>query len=280
MDDVIRSFSDPDETIEFGGATEQLVSIGGLTVSRTVQPAGWRWRDHFQPLVGGDRCQAHHVGMMLSGRQGIQLEDGTVVEYGPGDLYDIPPGHDGWTIGDEDCVMLEWSGMRRWVGGARPDRVLATLLFTDIVDSTVRAAELGDARWHDLLSLHYQQAADAIERYGGRRVATTGDGLLASFDAVEAGVRCAISMRELAMRQGLEIRTGIHAGEVELAGDDVRGMTVHQAARIMAAAGQGEILVSDAIAILGRPSGLVFEEAGEHELKGIPEPWRLHRVVS
>jgi class 3 adenylate cyclase len=279
VDDLKRNFEDPDERVEFGGATEELISIGGLTVSRSVQPAGWHWREHFQPLVGGDWCMAHHVGITLSGRQGIELRDGTVLEYGPGDLYDTPPGHDGWTIGEEDCVMLEWSGMRRWVGGATPNRVLATLLFTDIVDSTTRAAEMGDARWHDELSLHYQQTNDAIERFGGRRIVTTGDGLLASFDAAAAGVRCALAVRELAQRQGLPIRAAVHVGEVALAGDDIRGITVHEAARIMAAAAPGEILASEAASILGRSADVTFEDAGEHQLKGVPDRWRLYRVV-
>jgi class 3 adenylate cyclase len=279
MDDLIRSFDRPDETIDFGGATEQLISIGGLTVSRSVQPAGWHWREHFQPLVGGEWCQAHHVGITLQGRQGILLADGTQIEYGPGDLYDVPPGHDGWTIGEEDCVMLEWSGMRRWVGGATPHRVLASLLFTDIVDSTGTAARLGDAPWHDLLSLHFHQADAAIGRFDGRRIATTGDGLLASFDAAAAAVRCAVAIRDAARRQDLTLRIGAHVGEVELAGDDVRGVTVHEAARVMSAAGPGEILVSEAVRLLCQTSDLAFEDAGEHELKGVPGRWRLFRVT-
>ena len=279
MEKLIRTWGEPDERVVFGGVTEDLISIGGLTVSRSVQPAGWRWRTHFQPLVGGEWCMAHHVGLMLSGRQAIELQDGTVIEYGPGDLYDVPPGHDGWTIGDEDCVLLEWSGMRRWVGGDTRNRVLASLLFTDIVDSTITAGRLGDAHWHDVLALHYHQADETIERFGGRRVATTGDGVLAAFDASAAAVRCAVAMREAAATQGLEIRAGVHVGEVELAGDDVRGMTVHEAARIMATACAGEILVSDAVALLGRSSGITFENAGEYELKGVPDPWHLLKVV-
>jgi class 3 adenylate cyclase len=278
MDDLIRNFDEPDETIDFGGAIEQLISIGGLTVSRSVQPAGWHWREHFQPLVGGEWCQAHHVGITLEGRQAILLADGTEIEYGPGDLYDVPPGHDGWTIGEEDCVMLEWSGMRRWVGGTTPHRILASLLFTDIVDSTGTAGRLGDAHRHDLLSLHYQQADDAIGRFGGRRIATTGDGLLASFDAAAAAVRCAVAIREAARQQDLRLRIGAHVGEVELAGDDVRGVTVHEAARVMSAAGPGEILVSETVRLLCQSSDLAFEDAGEHELKGVPDRWRLYRV--
>jgi class 3 adenylate cyclase len=275
-----RSFDTPDELVEFGGVTEQLISIGGLTVSRSVQPVGWRWREHFQPLVGGDWCQAHHVGITLEGRQGILLQDGTEIEYGPGDLYDIPPGHDGWTIGDQPCVLLEWSGMRRWVGGATAHRVLATLLFTDIVDSTGTAARLGDAPWHDLLSLHYHQAGEAIERFGGRRITTTGDGVLASFDAAAAAVRCAVAIREAAGAQDLRIRAGVHVGEVELAGEDVRGVAVNEAARIMAEAGPDEILVSEPVAMLGRSPNLAFADAGEHELRGVPGRWRLYRVTA
>src|SRR5262245_34002865 len=95
---VKRSFDEPDETVEFGGATEQLVSIGGLTVSRVVMPVGWAWRTHFQPLVGGEWCEAHHAGFMIAGRFAVELMDGTVNEFGQGDLFDVPPGHIGWTI--------------------------------------------------------------------------------------------------------------------------------------------------------------------------------------
>ena len=277
---LIRHWDEPDELVDFGGVIEQLISIGGLTVSRSVQPAGWHWREHFQPLVGGEWCQAHHVGVTVRGRQAILLPDGTQIEYGPGDLYDIPPGHDGWTIGDEDCVMIEWSGMRRWVGGATPHRVLASLLFTDIVDSTGTAARVGDAPWHDLLSLHYHQADDAIERFSGRRITTTGDGILASFDAAAAAVHCGVAIREAAAGQDLRLRIGAHVGEVELAGEDVRGVTVHEAARVMAAAGPGEILVSEAVRLLCQAADLTFEDAGEHELKGVPDRWRLYRVVN
>jgi class 3 adenylate cyclase len=275
---IKRSFDEPDETVEFGGVTEQLVSLGGLTISRSVQPVGWDWHTHFQPLVGGTWCQAHHVGVVIAGRQAVRMMDGSEYEFEPGDLYDIPPGHFGWTIGDEDSVAIEWSGMRQWVGGGRTNRVLTSLLFSDIVDSTATAARLGDARWHDLLSVHYHEAQDAIDRFGGRRITTTGDGMLASFDAAAAAVRCALALRELSVAQDLALRLGVHVGEVELAGDDIRGMTVHEAARIMAAAGSGKIFVSEQVRLLCQGSGLAFEDAGEHELKGVPDRWRLYRV--
>ncbi len=276
-----RNFASPDEVVEFGGVTEELITIGGLTLSRSTQPAGWRWSEHFKPLLGGDGCQAHHVGVVLSGRQGIALADGTELELGPGDLYDIPPGHDGWTIGDEPTVMLEWSGMRRWVGGAPQHRVLATLLFTDLVDSTATASRVGDAAWSDLLSVHYHTARDAIKLFGGRQVSTTGDGVLATFDAAVGAIRCAGAILESARRQGLGVRAGVHAGEVELSAEDVRGVAVHEASRIMAEARAGEILVSEAIAVLCRGNAdLAFEDAGEHELKGIAEPRRLYRITA
>jgi class 3 adenylate cyclase len=229
--------------------------------------------------MGGDWCQAHHVGIVLTGRQGVELDDGTVIELGPGDLYDVPPGHDGWTIGEEESVMIEWSGSRRWVGGSMRHRALVTLLFTDVVDSTGTAARLGDSAWHELLSMHFQACRDAVERFGGRQVTTTGDGILATFEAAAQAIRCAIAIREIADRQGIAIRAGVHVGEVELAGDDVRGVTVHEAARIMAAAGASEILTSEAMTMLCRTSGLAFEDAGEHQLKGVPDRLHLYRVV-
>jgi class 3 adenylate cyclase len=275
---IKRSFDEPDETVEFGGVLEQLISLGGLTVSRSVQPVGWDWHTHFQPLVGGTWCQAHHVGAVIAGHQAVRLMDGTELEFGPGDLYDIPPGHVGWTIGDEDSVAIEWSGMRQWVGNARTNRVLASLLFSDIVDSTATATSLGDARWHDLLSVHYHQAQEAIDRFGGRRITTTGDGMLASFDAAAAAVECALALRQMSGSQEIDVRIGVHVGEVELAGDDIRGITVHEAARVMAAAGAGEIFATEQVRLLCQGSGLVFEDAGEFELRGVPDPWRLYRV--
>ena len=248
-------------------------------MSRVVMPVGWDWRTHFQPLVGGEWCEAHHVGVLTSGRMAVLMRDDTVYEYGPGDLFDIPSGHVGWTVGDEDAVTIEWSGTRQWLGGARTNRVLASLLFTDIVDSTKVASRMGDAGWHDLLSVHYHQAQEAIERFGGRRVATTGDGVLATFDAAAAAVRCALLARDGARDQGLEVRLGVHVGEIELAGNDIRGVTVHEASRVMSAAGPGEILVSEQVQLLCRGSDLRFVDAGEHELKGVDGPWHLYRVA-
>ena len=141
-------------------------------------------------------------------------------------------------------------------------------------------ARLGDAAWHELLELHFHGSDDVIARFGGRRVTTTGDGILALFDAAVNAVRAADARRSAAAGQGLAIRAGVHVGEVELAGDDIRGVTVHEASRVMSVAGPGEILASEAVTMLCRTSPLVFEDAGEHELKGVPDRWRLYRVVN
>jgi class 3 adenylate cyclase len=277
-----RSLRTPDETIRLPGITEQLVDLGDLTVGRTVQEPGWRWSTHARPIIGGDWCQARHVGVVLSGRFGVLLKDGTMLDLGPDDVYDIPPEHDGFTLGDQPCVLLEWSGLRAFAGfrAGSHGRVLATLLFTDLVSSTVIASRLGDLAWRELLSMHFEAARAELERFGGREVKTTGDGLLATFAGPAQALRCAAAMCRAAGREGLHVRAGVHVGEVELVGTDIRGIAVHQAARIMAKAGEDEILVSEITRTLALPSGLVFEDRGMHALKGVPGQWRLFAYVA
>jgi class 3 adenylate cyclase len=277
MDRPRKNLRTPDETIAFPGIVEDLVEIAGFTISRTVQDPGWRWSTDMQPLVGGEWCEANHVGVMISGRVGALLRDGTVLEFGADDVYDIPPGHDGYTIGDEPAVMIEWSGMRTFASSRAglASRVLATLLFTDLVDSTSTAAGLGDAAWRELLSVHYQSTRAELERFGGREVSTTGDGVLAMFDAPVRAVLCAAAVRTAAGRHGVRVRVGVHVGEVEQVGDDLRGIAVHEAVRIMAEAGPDEILVSEITSVLAGSSGLAFEDRGSRTLKGLPEPLRL-----
>jgi len=208
--------------------------------------------------------------VVLSGRFGVLLQDGTVLELGPDDVYDIASEHDGYTIGDEPCVVIEWSGLRAFAGfrAGSHGRVLVTLLFTDLVSSTVMASQLGDVAWRELLSRHFEGARAELERFGGREVTTTGDGLLATFNGPAQALRCAAAIRRAAGREGLQVRVGVHVGEVELVGADVRGVAVHEAARIMATAGPGEILVSEITRTVSLASGLGFEDRGIHPLKG------------
>ena len=160
------------------------------------------------------------------------------------------------------------------------DRVLATVLFTDIVGSTARAVELGDARWKTVLAEHDERARAEIERHRGIYIHTTGDGLLATFDGPARAVRCARAIGEGVRPLGIEIRAGCHTGEVELVGAMVQGVAVHIGARVAALAGDGDVLVSSTVKDLVAGSGLSFEDAGEHELKGVPDRWRLFPVVS
>ncbi len=276
-DYLVKSLDRPDDVIEFPRISARVVELGDLTVAQLVTEPGWRWSEHMKPTIGGEWCQARHLGVIVSGRMGVIFSDGTETEFGPGDVFDIPPGHDGFTLGDEPCVQIEWAGIRAWAGFPTGihSRVLATLLFTDVVDSTAIAAREGDPRWRELFSEHLLAARGELERFGGREVATTGDGLLATFEGPARALHCAAAIRRAATRAGLRIRAGVHVGEVELVGEDVRGVTVHEAARIMAAAGEGEILVSELTRALAAASGLPFEDRGTHVLKGLDGEWKL-----
>jgi class 3 adenylate cyclase len=276
-----KSLDRPDEVVEFPGVRTQLVDLGDLTVGRMVNEPGWRWSTHMRPTVGGEWCQARHVGIILSGRIGIDFPDGTSVQFGPGDVFDVPPGHDGYTVGDEPVVQIEWAGLRAWAGfptGIR-SRVLATLLFSDVVGSTGIASRLGDGAWRDLLSRYFEGARRELERFGGREVKTTGDGMLATFDGSARALHCALGIRARASELGLGVRMGVHVGEVELVGEDVRGVTVHEAARIMATAGEDEIFVSELTRALAGTTELRFEDRGVHALRGLDGEWRLAALV-
>jgi class 3 adenylate cyclase/pimeloyl-ACP methyl ester carboxylesterase len=160
------------------------------------------------------------------------------------------------------------------------DRVLATVLFTDIVDSTRRAAEMGDRDWHALLDAHDAVVRSQLSRFRGREVNTSGDGFLAMFDGPQRAIRCAMSIRDAVQALGIEVRAGLHTGECEVRGDDIGGIGVHIGARVSALAGPNEILVSSTLRDLVIGSGLEFEERGAHELKGVPGEWRLFAVAS
>jgi class 3 adenylate cyclase len=276
----LKSFEEPDERIEFPLLTAQMVEVGDFTVGRVVHQPGWRWSTHVRPSVGGDWCQARHVGIVLSGRAAVLLRDGTEIQLGPGDVVDIPPGHDGWVVGEEPFVQLEWTGLHTFMGlQAERGGALVTLLFTDLVDSTTIAARLGDRAWRELLSGHFAAVRSALDRFGGREVKTTGDGLLATFEGPARALRCATVIRTAARSDGLGVRVGIHVGEVEVVAGDVRGVAVHAAARILARAGDGEILVSDTTRALAQGAGLEFEDRGTHELKGLGGEWPLFALV-
>jgi pimeloyl-ACP methyl ester carboxylesterase len=190
----------------------------------------------------------------------------------------VLPGEDHlpW-VGDQDAVIDEieecLTGVR---SGPSLDRVLATVLFTDIVDSTRKAAELGDARWKELLMAHDARVRSELSRFRGVEVKTTGDGFLATFDGPARAVGCALAITDAARSLGIEIRAGCHTGEVELIGDDLGGISVHIGARVAALAGAGEVLASSTVKDLVVGSGLRFDDRGFHELKGVPGRWHIY----
>ena len=160
------------------------------------------------------------------------------------------------------------------------DRVLATVLFTDIVDSTRRAAEIGDRDWHALLDAHDAVVRAQLRRFRGREVNTSGDGFLATFDGPQRAIRCAMAIRDAVQALGIEVRAGLHTGECEIRGDDIGGIAVHIGARVSALAGPNDVLVSSTLRDLVIGSGLEFDDRGAHQLKGVPGEWHLFAVAS
>ena len=160
------------------------------------------------------------------------------------------------------------------------DRVLATVLFTDIVDSTRRAAEIGDRDWHALLDAHDAVVRAQLARFRGREVNTAGDSFLVMFDGPQRAIRCAMSIRDAVQALGIEVRVGLHTGECEIRGDDIGGIAVHIGARVSALAGPNDVLVSSTLRDLVIGSGLEFDDRGAHELKGVPGEWHLLAVAS
>ncbi len=199
----------------------------------------------------------------------------------PNARYVLLPGFDHLPFaGDTGRLFDE---VEEFVTGDRPtavlDRVLATCLFTDIVGSTRRAAELGDARWSELLSGHHSAVRRQLDRFRGKEIKTIGDGFLATFDGPARGVACAQAILREAASAGLEVRAGLHVGEIELQPNDVAGLAVHIAARISALAAGGQVLVSSTVKDLIAGSGIEFDDAGVHELKGLPGTWNLYSAV-
>jgi class 3 adenylate cyclase len=193
------------------------------------------------------------------------------------------PGEDNLIfVGNSDADLDEINEFLTGTRHApRADRVLLTVLFTDIVGSTERAAELGDRRWRDLLDAHDRTVRRQLERFRGREIDTAGDGFLATFDGPGRGIECGCAIRDAVRTLGLEIRVGIHTGEIEVrADDDVAGVAVHIGARVAQHAGAAEVLVSSTVKDLVAGSGIEFDDRGEHELKGVPGTWRLFSVVS
>jgi class 3 adenylate cyclase len=277
-----KSFAVPDDLRTMAKVRFATVGLEDATVGHCYFEPGWRWSTDMGPVVGVASCPIRHLGYSMSGTVRVVMDDGQQLDVGPDTVFDIPPGHDKWVLGDEPWITIEWGASGRALGAALNEsgaRSLATVLFTDIVDSTARLQLIGDTAWRDLLAAHNARLREQLNIYRGREVKTTGDGLLAIFDSPTRAARCAVEITRSVRAIGLEIRAALHSGEIELVGDDVRGIAVHTAARVLALAGPSEVLVSSTTAGLLEGSGLVLEDAGVHELKGLPGTRQVFRLV-
>jgi len=275
-----RNLDKPDDVLEFPRLRVNLVRVGSLTIGRGIVEPGFRWSTHVRKEVDEPYCEVHHLQLLLSGRFAVEMADGEYVEIEPGEVFDVPPGHDAWVVGDEPAVLLDFLGNIDQLG--RPtskDRIVTTLVMTDIVDSTATASRLGDTTWKQLLGEHNRIVRSRLERYLGQEVNTTGDGFLAMFASARGAIRCAISIRDATAGIGLPVRIGVHTGEIELLPGDIGGVAVHAAARVMALGGASDIMVSSSTRGLVDDDALHFESKGEQELKGLSAPVGVFQLV-
>jgi class 3 adenylate cyclase len=273
------SLGDPERRLAFGHGGGEFVRVGPLAIGRATLRPGWRWSTDLGPEVGTPSCLHHHFHVQLSGRMAFQLDGEGPEEFVAGDVFDVPPGHDAWVVGDEPVVVLDVAGTSDLFGVALvPGGVVATILMTDIVDSTPTAARLGDPAWRQVLAQHHRVVRAQLERFGGREVDTTGDGFLATFESAVAAIHAGRSIRDVVAAMGIACRVGIHTGEIQEDGDEVAGLAVHLAARVMAAAAPSEVLVSEVTRALIAGRGFRLADRGRQTLKGFAEPVGLSAV--
>ena len=261
---------------EWFARLERLAASPG-TAQRLMEMNG---RVDVRPVLGA--IQAPTLVVHRSDDRFIDIRHSRhLAEHIPGARFLEIPGEEALGLGADAEALLD--EVEEFLTGARstpdPERILATVMFSDIVESTRKAAELGDRRWRELLESIERSVGGALAAHRGRAVKTMGDGVLATFDGPARGIRCATVIRDAAHDEfGLEVRTGLHTGEIEVIGDDVGGIAVHIGARVGALAGPGEVLVSNTVKDLVVGSGIRFEDRGEQQLKGVPGQWRLWAV--
>ena len=261
----------------FLGRFQRLAASPGLAL--TVAELMLRMDVRYAlPAIQAPTLVVHRVGAPI-----FTVEHGRyLAEHIEGAVYRELPGagHIYWASGVAPALLDE---VEEFFTGTRsvgpPDRVLATVLFTDIVNSTATAADLGDQRWKERIREHDAIVRHELDRHRGREIHTTGDGFLATFDGPARAIRCAEAIRDAVRKTGLEIRAGLHTGEIELQGDDIAGIAVHIGARVSALAGPSEIMVSRTVVDLVAGSGLAFDDRGSHVLKGVPGDWQLFSLA-
>jgi class 3 adenylate cyclase len=266
-----KGFTQPDQVRTFSNGKLELLQLGESAFGRFLFQPGWRWSNDVGPITQTRFCQHRHLGYTISGSLHVRLEDGTEMVILPGDAYEIPPGHDAWVEGDIPWEAIEFASARNYAVSPAElgERTLATILFSDIVDSTAMLESLGDHAWAELLQEHNVRIRSAIDNLRGREMASLGDGFLALFDGAAKAVRAAEVMHQAVEDLGLRLRIGIHTGELEIVGGQARGVAVHTAARVASLGGPGQVLVSASTHDMLDGSGVNFDVHGEHELKGL-----------
>ena len=268
-----KSLDAPDEVRRFPKGIVTLVRVGSLTIGRGILEPGFRWSTSLKPIQGTPSCQIHHLQLLVQGRFHVEMDDGETAEIRPGDVFDVPPGHDVWVVGDEPVVVVDVFGNIGALGvPGEHERLVTTLLMSNIVDSTLTATRLGDAAWKQVLAEHNRLLRTQFDRFRGREVNTTGDGFLATFGSAAGAIRSAVAMRDAVRGLGIELRIGVHTGEVEVLPNDIGGVAVHAASRIMALGGASEIIVSSVTRGLVEGSDLRFERRGRQKVKGLERP--------
>ena len=245
-----------------------LKALAEMTLLADVRPV--------LPAIQAPTLLLYRAGDQLHGRPHSQYLAERIVG---SRLVEVPGADNLIFAGDSDADIDE---IEEFLTGVRPaphtNRVLATVLFTDIVGSTERAAELGDGKWRQVLDGHDRAVRRQLQRFRGQEVNTVGDEFVATFDGPGRAIHCAVAIRDALRALGIDIRAGLHTGELEIRGEDVAGMAVHIGARVSALAAAGEILVSSTVKDLVAGSGITFDDKGEQELKGVPGSWRLFAV--
>jgi class 3 adenylate cyclase len=267
------------------GEPEELLGFWGPSIAENERYRQW-WARYLRISTSPAAGVAFQAPTLVIHRahDSLNLPEGSryMADRIPGARYVELPGEDHlWFFGDQDALLDE---IEQFLTGTRqvrePDRVLATVMFTDIVGSTERAAELGDQRWRKLVMSHEAVVRAQLERFRGREISMLGDGVLATFDGPARAIRCARTICDEVRSLGIEVRAGLHTGECEMVNGDVRGIAVHTGARVSAKASGGEVLVSSTVKDLVAGSGIEFQDRGMHQLKGVPGEWRLYAVES
>ena len=274
-----KSLNQPDGSIAFPRGEGTHARVGAITVGRAMLQPGWRWSVDVQPNVGTASCEVHHFHIVISGSFAVRMDDGQEAEFVAGDVCDIPPGHDAWVVGDEVAEILDIAGNVAEFGTpALHTGTVVTLLMTDIVGSTDHADRVGDPAWRQVLERHNWIVRAQLDRYRGIEIATTGDGFLATFSSALAALHAARAITAEVLACGVQVRIGVHTGEVEAAHGDVKGLAVHATSRMMAVGGASEVVVSDVARALSAGGPFDFDPLGEHQLKGIAAPLELFRL--